>query len=320
MKFKSSLVTLRRLSIAGIKNVGRNAWLSVAATIVMYVALVVILAGAALNLIMRDTINQYSEQFTVAVYLRDDAPVKRVESLKQELEKQSFVRKVNFISKQDALNRFQKRFEENPEILEGFNVAGGNSLPASFEVVLNDLQRSKDVEPVATGSNYNKDTVSTVSVGKTSKNKKDAERTVEWVANAKQTLAKVSIAASIVFAGISVLIIFNTIRMAIFTRAEEIRIMKLIGATPGYIRGPFLVEASFYGLLAATLAYGTVTAGLVALSRSGAVLNQLSVTNTIVLYKSNWIVIYLATVAVGVVIGLFSSLLAMEKHLKLKKW
>ncbi len=320
MNPQRSLIMFRRICAAGFKNFGRNAWLTVAATVVMYVALVVVLAGSAINLVMRDTINRYSEQFTVAVYIRDSATNERVQELKQELEKQSFISKVTYISKDEALRRFQDRYASDPEILEGFNVAGGNSLPASFDVVLHDLQKSADVEPVALSKGFDKDVVTTVSVGKTSKNKKDAERTVQVVANAKKYMVEAAIAASILFGGISVLIIFNTIRMAIFTRAEEIRIMKLIGAAPSYIRGPFLFEASMYGVVAGTLAYITVTGVLIAIGRSPALLEQIPVENTIRLYKSNWIVIYLAIVSLGAMIGIISSLLAMEKHLKLKRW
>lgn len=320
MRATRSFIMFRRICGAGFKNFGRNAWLTIAATVVMYVALVVVLAGAALNLIMRDTINRYSEQFTVAVYLRDNANTTRVDELRQELQKQPYVAKVTYISKEDALQRFQERYASDPDILEGFNVAGGNSLPASFDIVLKDLQKSSDIEPVALSKGFDKDVVTTVSVGKTSKNKRDAERTVQVVANAKRWVARISIGASLLFGAISVLIIFNTIRMAIFTRAEEIRIMKLIGAAPSYIRGPFLFESSMYGIVAGTLAYATVTAALIAIGRSTALLEQIPIANTIALYKSNWIVIYLAIVGVGAFIGMFSSLLAMEKHLKLKKW
>ncbi len=96
--------------------------------------------------------------------------------------------------------------------------------------------------------------------------------------------------------------------------------MKLIGATPGYIRGPFLFEAALYGVVAGTFSYATVTAVLVALGKSTTFLSQIAVSNTIDLYKSNWILVYFATIAIGALIGLLSSLLAISKHLKLKRW
>ena len=320
MSIKRSLITLGRICKTGFKNFGRNAWLSVAATAIMYVALVVMLAGVALNLIMRDTIVEYEKQFTVAVYIKDSAPKERIDELETTLEGQDFIREVSFISKDEALKRFQERYASNPEILEGFNVAGGNSLPASFDVVLSNLERSEEVESVVLGQGFDKDVVSTVSVGKTSKNSNDAKRTVQVVANAKRLIARASVGASLLFAGISMLIIFNTIRMAIFTRSEEIKIMKLIGATPGYIRGPFLFEAALYGVVAGTFSYATVTAVLVALGKSTTFLSQIAVSNTIDLYKSNWILVYFATIAIGALIGLLSSLLAISKHLKLKRW
>ncbi len=318
MSLQRSFTTLRRVSWAGVLNFGRNAWLSIAASAVMFVALTVVLAGAALNLVMRDTINEYSEQFTVGVYLKDSATKERIDELQKELENQDFIERTVLVTKDEALSRFQERFKESPDILEGFNVAGGNSLPASIEVVLKEVERSSDVEPVATSGTFKDDVVSTVSVGKTGRNNQDAQTTVQWVSNAKKLVSRASIAMSLVFAGISVLIIFNTIRMAIFTRSEEIKIMKLIGATPGYIRAPFLVESALYGIIAGTLAYGAVTAGLVAAGRSS--IASIPIEPTIALYKSNWFLIYLAIITVGALIGLISSLLAMEKYLKLKRW
>lgn len=320
MSMRRSLTTLERITWSGFRNFGRNAWLSVAATAVMTVSLTIMLAGFALNLIMKDTINEYSEQFTVSIYLRDDASEIRTNELKAELQSQDFISKVNLISKEEALKRFQERYKDNPEILDGFNVAGGNALPASFDIVLKDVQRSADVEPIAMGKEFDKDVVSSVSVGKKSKNTKEAERTIQVVANAKKMVGRGSIITSLVFALIAILIIFNTIRMAIYTRAEEIRIMKLIGATPGYIRGPFLVESSMYGIVAAIISFVAVTAVLVSVSHSQGIVDQIAVENTIQLYKDNWILIFLAISGVGIMIGLFSSLLAMEKHLKLKRW
>ena len=103
--------------------------------------------------------------------------------------------------------------------------------------------------------------------------------------------------------------------MAIFTRGEEIRIMQLIGATNAYIRGPFIFESALYGIVAAiaslTLIYSTL-AGL------GTELNErILIQPTIDFFFANWFLVGLATITMGVTIGIVSSMLAMVRYLKI---
>ena len=116
--------------------------------------------------------------------------------------------------------------------------------------------------------------------------------------------------------GISMLIIFNTIRMAIFNRREEIQMMKLIGAEKSFIRGPFLVEAIVYGFFAALLACA-VGYGLVALASPALRSYEINIepTTTALMYYAGFIV--MAMILLGALIGVASSLMATRRHLKL---
>ena len=108
--------------------------------------------------------------------------------------------------------------------------------------------------------------------------------------------------------------------MAIYTRREEIRIMKLIGATPDYIRGPFLVEASLYGVFAGVIANVIVYSLIIVLGSE--VSNQKEFAETYAFFTEprTMITMLLGSVFLGILIGAVSSMLAMEKHLKLKHW
>jgi cell division transport system permease protein len=111
------------------------------------------------------------------------------------------------------------------------------------------------------------------------------------------------------------MIIFNTIRMAIFNRRDEIEIMKLIGAEKSFIRGPFIVEASLYGIIAAVVSVGLVYAALVfagpSISSYG-----IEVSGTIKLFSQWPVVIFLSVIFVGIMIGIISSFMAMRRYLK----
>jgi cell division transport system permease protein len=311
---KRKLITLRRIFKSGIKNFFRNSWLSVAATAVMVVAIVIMLIATILNVTANNAIAELSKNLKVSIYLKEDAQKQDIDVLKNALVTNQYVADVTFTSKEDAQKAFIASFQNDAKLLEGLALVGSGSLPASFDVSVRDLSKIDGVGQIAKQDQF-KNVVESVTLGKT-----DAKKTIDRAASAQNFITLASIIAAGVFAGVSVLIIFNTIRMAIFTRAEEIRIMKLIGATPGYIRGPFLVEASMYGVIAGIIATSVVLAGVFALGPK--IANQAEFSATYDFFTSPVIIsaMYGASLLMGILVGVISSMLAMEKHLKLKHW
>jgi cell division transport system permease protein len=127
---------------------------------------------------------------------------------------------------------------------------------------------------------------------------------------------RIGIVASIIFVAISALIIFNTIRMAIFSRKEEIQMMKLIGADKSFIRGPFVVEAIVYGFIAALLATILGYVLLIAV-RDRFVGSGVEVQPTLELATTYGVLVLLGMIALGAIIGTVSSLLATRRYLKI---
>lgn len=311
---KRKLITLRRIFKSGIKNFFRNSWLSVAATAVMVVALVIMLIATILNVTANNAIAELSKNLKVSIYIKEDAKKEDIETLKNALVTNEYVADVIFTSKEDAQKAFILSFQNDAKLLEGLALVGSDSLPASFDVSVRDLSKIDSIGEIAKSDTY-KNVVESVTLGKT-----DAKKTIDRAASAQSFITLASIVAAAIFAGVSVLIIFNTIRMAIFTRAEEIRIMKLIGATPGYIRGPFLVEASMYGIIAGIIATSVVVAGVFALGDKIATQAEFSATYELFTNPVIIAAMYGAALLVGILVGVISSMLAMEKHLKLKHW
>jgi cell division transport system permease protein len=171
-----------------------------------------------------------------------------------------------------------------------------------------------EVEQIALGGQF-EDTVESVTLGRT-----DARRTIERAAGIQNFVTMSSIVAASVFTVVSVLIIFNTIRMALFTRSEEIRIMKLVGATPSYIRGPFLVEASLYGVIAGVIAASAVYAAIMSVGPKVAVQEEFTATYEFFAQTSMTVLVFAGAILAGIFVGLFSSLLALKRYLKLKHW
>lgn len=311
---KRKLITLRRIFSHGVQNFFRNSWLSVAATAVMVVALVIILSAIVLNVTARNAISELSKNLKVSIYILDEAAPADVATLQKALVSNQYVADVNYISKSQAQEQFTESFQNDQKLLEGLALLGGNSLPASFEVSVKDLSKIQEVGDIAKKEEF-KTIVESITLGKT-----DAKKTIDRAASAQDFITTASIIAASIFAVVSMLIIFNTIRMAIFTRQEEIRTEKLLGATPGYIRGPFLVESSMYGIIAGIIATSAVVG--VVLSLGSKVSTQAEFAETYKFFTDPTIIValYIGSIMLGVLVGIISSTLAMEKHLKLKHW
>ncbi len=307
-------ITFRRLFIVGCKNFVRNAWLSIAATVVMIVTITIVLSAIVLNVTARNAITELSKNLKISVYLKDDAPSDVQQQLKSSLVANQYVSSVEFISREQAKENFTASFQNDEKLLEGLALIGGESLPASYEVSVNDIERINEVGDVAKDPRF-ADAVEEVSLGKT-----NVKSTIDRAAAAQRFVIRSSILASSIFAIVSVLIIFNTIRMAIFTRSEEIRTMKLIGATPNYIRGPFIIETTLYGIIAGLAANAIVYAGII--SFGSKLSTQAEFAETYTYFTSAGIMLSMLAggIFAGILVGMVSSILAMEKYLRLKKW
>jgi cell division transport system permease protein len=308
------LTGFRRVTISGIKNFFRNSWLTIAATAVMVVSLTIILSAVVLNVTAKNAISELSKNLQISIYLKDAASQGQITQLTQDLKSNKSVASVTYVSKAEAQKQFNQTFKSDPTLVAGLQILGTNTLPASLEVSLTDLGQITRVGAVPSESKY-KNIVDSVTIGKT-----DVKKTIARAASAQHFITLASIIMAVIFALVSMLIIFNTIRMAIFTRADEIKIMKLIGATPTFIRGPFLIEASMYGLIAGLISSGIVIAGIFSLGIK--ISNQAEFTATYDFFTSARIIaaMVVGSIIVGIFVGVFSSLLAMKKHLRLKTW
>ena len=139
---------------------------------------------------------------------------------------------------------------------------------------------------------------------------------IDNIANTVQFAEKVGLAAGLIFTIIASLIIFNTIRMAIFNRREEIHMMKLIGANKSFIRGPFIVEAVVCGVLAAIFA-SAIGYAIIYFAKQKLEAYGITVEPLINILQQYAILVVLSLMSVGSVIGVMSSITATRKYLKI---
>lgn len=310
--FKRRLVNARRVFISGLHSFVRNAWLSTAATVVMTITLSSILVTVFASVTSSNTIKSFTDNIDVSIFFKDEATKEQIDGFSEDLRGNADlqVREIRYISKEEAQKSFEEQNEGDLATLQAIAQTEG-AFPASVRVKTLETEKLEEVVKVARQQKYehivDKDSY-----------RDDAKRTaVERLGNIARFLRNAGLVASVVFGVISMLVIFNTIRMTIFNRKSEIEIMQLIGASKWYIRGPFLVEASVYGLIAGALSL--LFYYLVVLAQSPKLGDYVEeIQPTLERFRElDWVVIP-ATLAIGVFIGAFSAYLAIRKHLKIR--
>lgn len=310
---RRKLLTFFRMLRYGVNNFSRNAWLTVAATAVMTITLLIIFTAITARTILSDTANQVRDRVDMSIYLKTDTTDAVGAQLIQEVSKLSSVNSASFVNAATARQQFAQKNSDSAGTLLALNEAT-NKLPATLLVKVKDINNTSQLN----------DFVKTDSLVKANLDPNrppsfaGASRTaIESIGRAINFAQEVGLAAGLVFIAISSLIIFNTIRMAIFNRKEEIQMMKLIGADKSFIRGPFLVEAIVYGFVAAIVATGL---GFLALYSSAQALlsYQIAVQPTIDFMTFYAGFVLLAMIIVGAIIGILSSLMATQRYLKIR--
>lgn len=311
-------ITILRIIRYGVSNFSRNAWLTTAATVVMVVTLTIILSTFTLKLVFDDTLVAFRKKIDISIYLCDtqvpnctvDVTEDQRNDLTGAIKRLSFVTSVDYVTKDDARQKFVQDNKNDAQKLQAIATLGErNPLPASLRVHVNDTNKLDEISRLVGQDKYKQLQAREASI---SGSRKDA---IETLARAAQFSQLAGLATSGLFLVLSVMIIFNTIRMAIFNRRDEIEIMKLIGAEKTFIRGPFIVEASLYGIIAAIISVGLVYAMLVFAGPNLANYG-IEVSGTLSLYTHWPVLIFLAEILLGIFIGILSSFMAMRRYLK----
>jgi cell division transport system permease protein len=302
-------ITFLRILRYGLNNFSRNAWLTTAATAVMTITLVIILTTFTARLIFSDTIQEVRSRIDISVYLKDDAEPADINRFGRELQQVPIVTSVEHISKEQAREIFTQENKAEFEELEALGEIGDNPFPASLRIKTSDPNKLDDLNAVIQKPE------NLALQSEEPSNSGERKAAIDTIARVSQFSEIAGLAAGGIFVVISIMIIFNTIRMAIFNRRDEIEIMRLIGAEKRFIRGPFIVEAALYGLVAAIVSLVLVYSLL--LTRAGELATvEIEVANTVAFFKQWPLVIVPAQLAIGVLIGVFSAYLAIRRYLK----
>jgi cell division transport system permease protein len=302
----SSLLYFIRESLVGFR---RNLSTSLGSIVTIFLSLLIIGTFAIVGTVVNNVVTSVEEQVSITCYLSDDADESSIKATQDFISHLEGVESVSFTTKEQAMENFTNSMTSNPEIVDQLD--GNNPLPASIDVELDEAQEVSEIaEQIAANETFKKicdnpeDPAESLQYG---------QKTVEKLFTLTNAIRYVGIGLIVLLVFIALIFINNTIRLAILARKREIEIMRLVGASNGFIRGPFLMEGALHAIIGAALAVGVLEViHRIAIPRISETLPWLPIS----VDGATYLMIYLALLVAGLLIGLLGSSVAMRRYLK----
>ncbi|MBI2635451.1 MAG: FtsX-like permease family protein [Parcubacteria group bacterium] len=299
-------IALNRIIKAGLINFWRNGWLSMATVLIMTVALVVWTTLFLSNVALTSVLSVLSEKVDISVYFSLDAKEEDILSLKSNLEGTNEVAKIDYISQENALEIFKKRHSDDEILLKSVGELDSNPLEASLNILAKDTTKYDSIVSLI-GEDQYKNLISKI-------NYSENRVAIDRLSYIIKVLRESGLLASLIFGLIAFLVAFNTVRLAIYSSREEITVMKLVGASNRFVRGPFLVEGIVHGIVASAFSFMVIVPGISFMGPK--LFSFIPEINLTQYFYNNFFIILSIQTAAGIILGVFSSWVAVRKYLK----
>ena len=300
----------KRILRSGFVNFKRNVVVSLSSLLVMTITLSVIVFLIFSNATLSTTLRDIESKVDITVYFVTGADENQILDFKTSLERLPEVSAVTYTSRDEALVNFRARHETDYLTLQALDELTDNPLGATLDIKARDSSQYESIDKFLESDEAQKQgSASTIDTVNYHENKLVIDRINSLIHGSRL----LGFFITIVLIIISILITFNTIGLAIYFAREEIGIMRLMGASNKYIRGPFIVEGMLYGIISSIitlLIFWPVSWWL------GKNLTSFFSINLYDYFLHNFLEILVITMLSGIIISVFSSLLAIRKYLK----
>ncbi|PJE58176.1 MAG: hypothetical protein COU81_02065 [Candidatus Portnoybacteria bacterium CG10_big_fil_rev_8_21_14_0_10_36_7] len=307
---KKMYKSLTRVIKSGWVNFYRNKWLSLTSVLIMVLTLLSINSLLFVNLVSNKILSELQNKIDISVYFKSDSSETDIFKVRDDLIALSEVKNVEYISKDQALENFKERHKDNPVLTESLDELGDNPLTASLNIKANtaDNFETKAFESIAAFLEQDSYKLLVEKV-----NYNQNKEAINKLSLISQVAKRAGLILTIVLAVIASLVAFNTIRLTMYSWRDEITVMRLVGATNWYIRGPFLVEGILYGVFAALVAVIVLTILLLLFSSKISAIMPIDLS---AYFKAHFLSILSIQFLIGVILGGFSSFFAIRRYLK----
>lgn len=302
--------SIKRIIKGGLVNFYRNGFVSLASVLIMTVTLFVIGSVLFISATLSATLSEIKSKVDVNVYFQTGAPEEDILALASALERLPEVKDVEYISRSKALENFKKRHENDELTLQALAELPDNPLGAVLNIRAKEPSQYEGIAEFLKSDSALDGGKRTIIDEVNYYNNKAAIDKLSGIIDAAQ---KLGFALALLLVVISVIIAFNTIRLAIYISREEIGVMRLVGASNTYIRGPFIVSGILYGLLAAAITLAIFYPVTYYLGDSTAAF--FSGLHLFRYYLSHFGEFFLIIVGSGIALGAVSSFWAVRRYL-----
>ncbi len=293
----------------GFTNIRRNVWLSIVATTVLALTLITLSILGSLQILGDAAIKSVQQKVDLSIYLKVAAKPDDIDTIERTIKSYSGIKDVTYISQEDALKNFREKHKDNELILKSLTELDQNPLQPSFTVVAENPTLYKDIAAELSQDKF-KATVQSV-------NYKDNKEIIDNLTHITNTIRTAGYTVSVVFILISILVSFNTVRLTIYTRKEEVEIMRLVGASNWFIRWPFIFEGVLYAIFATVTNLALLYPALVIASPSVNTLFKDTNLDLIAYAQQHWVALVGGQFLIALTIGVLSSFIAIRRYLKI---
>lgn len=301
----------KRIARSGFINFYRNGVVSATAVLMMTVTLLVIGVIVFTNAVLGYARAQVENKVDINIYFYPTVTESQVTDVKKTLEQLPEVRDIVYTSREDALLNFKERHANDYLTLQALEEIGTNPFGASLGVHARSAEDYEHIAEIVSGDAAlvpgSENVIQKI-------NYYQNKEIIGRLSSIIQSVNRVGGALTIFFIVISILITFNTIRLAIYMAREEISVMRLVGAENKYISGPFLTEGILSGAIAALVS--TILFYPITLWISRATEVFFGGFRLVEYYGDNFIQLLVLLLAIGMLLGVISSFLAVRKYLK----
>ena len=233
-------LSLARIIKFSVQDVYRNIWLSLVTIIILILALFSINMLLVVRAVGQTAVNAVKEKIDINLYLKNSSEEDQIMALKVKVENLPEVKDVIYISKSDALKVFKERHQDNPEILAALREIGKNPLAPSLVIKPKNLDSFDNL--ISRLNGFDDSIIE-------SRNFTNYKIMLEKINNITNKVSQAGLILSLIFIFITVLVIYNSVRVAIYTHRREIAIMRLVGASRWFIQAPYLLSGVIYTLI-----------------------------------------------------------------------
>ncbi len=306
-------ITTKRILKSGLQDFSRSGFVSVSSVLVMMITLFIITAMIVFGGFLKFNLDRVKDKVDINVYFVTTAKEDDILSIKKNLDSLPEVSTVEYITKEQALANFKENNKDNDVVLQSIEELGDNPLGAVLNIKAKDSEQYEGIAKYLdnmSGETLSKNALNIIDTVNYGKNKViiDGLNKLIKIAN------MIGLWLAIIFILFSIIVTFNTIKLTIFMARDEISVMRLVGASSEYVKGPFIVSGILCGVISAIMVL--ILSAIFTFIINHYFSYYFAGFNLYNFYIMNFLKIFGVIFGSGIVLGSFASYLAVRKYLR----